>query len=130
MSKSGQRRLPKQLDIFVMRNPELSATYSYVSTCLAKVRDERVRQFFEEVISGGDSSYSKITVTAKSYIDSYDKYADISSEDFMNAMPEPKEKQGRKDFIPLNQTKDYADNTAADAAKMMAAHLAAMVDKS
>ena len=111
----------------VMRNPELSATYSYVSSCLAKVRDERVRQFFEEVISGGDAGYSKITGTAKSYIDSYDKYAEISSDDFMNALPEPKEKQARKDFIPLNQTKDYADNMTADAAKMMAAHLAAMV---
>lgn len=113
----------------VMRNPELSATYSYVSSCLAKVRDERIRQFFGEVISLGDPGYSKITGTARSYIDSYDKYTEVSADDFFNALPEPKEKPVRKDFIPLSSTKQYADNMTGEAAKMMAAHLAAMVDK-
>ena len=116
----------------VMRNPELSATYVYVSSCLAKVRDERVRQFFDDVVNMGDSGYSKITGTAKSYIDSYDKYTEISTEDFFNALPEPKEKkQARKDFIPLSQTKEYAENSSpsGEAAKMMAAHIAAMMNE-
>lgn len=51
------------------------------------MRDERVKQFFTEVKNSGDAGYSKIIGTARSYIDNYDKYEEISSEDFFNALP-------------------------------------------
>ena len=112
----------------VMRNPELSATYAYVASSLAKVRDERVKQFFTEVKNSGDAGYSKIIGTARSYIDNYDKYEEISSEDFFNALPEPKQERKRKEIIHLTGDTKSEDRISSETAKMMAAHIATMMD--
>lgn len=112
----------------VMRNPELSATYEYVASSLAKVRDERVKQFFTEVKNSGDAGYSKIIGTARSYIDNYDKYEEISSEDFFNALPEPKQERKRKEIIHLTGDTKSEGMISSETAKMMAAHIATMMD--
>ena len=112
----------------VMRNPELSATYTYVASCLAKVHDERINQFFTEVKNSGDAGYSKIIGTARSYIDNYDKYVEVSSEDFFNSLPEPKKGRERKDIIHLTGNTKSSDLLSGETAKLMAAHLASMVD--
>lgn len=112
----------------VMRNPELSATYTYVASCLAKVHDERINQFFTEVKNSGDAGYSKIIGTARSYIDNYDKYVEVSSEDFFNSLPEPKKGRERKEIIHLTGNTKSSDLLSGETAKLMAAHLASMVD--
>lgn len=113
----------------VMRNPELSATYTYVASCLAKVRDERIKQFFTEVKNSGDAGYSKIVGTARSYVDNYDKYEEISSADFFNALPEPKKEKERREIIHLTGNTKNQDRLSSETTKMMAAHIAAMMDE-
>ncbi len=112
----------------VMRNPELSATYTYVASCLAKVRDERIKQFFTEVKNSGDAGYSKVIGTARSYIDNYDKYEEVSSEDFFNALPEPKKERERREIIHLTGNTKNQDRLSSETAKMMATHIATMMD--
>lgn len=112
----------------VVRNPELSATYTYVASCLAKVHDERINQFFTEVKNSGDAGYSKIIGTARSYIDNYDKHVEVSSEDFFNSLPEPKKGREHKEIIHLTGDNKTSAQLSGETAKLMAAHLASMID--
>lgn len=67
----------------IMKNPDLSATYSYVAGCMAKITDKRIKQFFDEVLNSNDSGYAAITSVAKSYVDNYGKQEGMTREEYM-----------------------------------------------
>ena len=58
----------------------------------------------------------------------YDKYEEISSEDFFNALPEPKQERKRKEIIHLTGDTKSEDRISSETAKMMAALIATMMD--
>ncbi len=108
----------------VLRNPELSATYTYVAGCLVKYRDKRIKSFFEEVLASNDAGYDKIMAVAKSYTENYDNNETMSREDYLNSLPEYVPKMSER-FIPLSQAREQMSDT--EAAELIAKHMSSMM---
>ena len=104
----------------VMRNPELSATYSYVAGCLVKYTDKRIKTFFEEVLASNDAGYDKIMAVAKRYIDNYDNHQTVSREDYLKSLPDYVPKKKEK-IISLDSTKEMISEGGG--AELIAKHI-------
>ncbi len=112
----------------IMKNPELSATYSYVAGCMAKVNDSRVKAFFEQIVSTNDTGYSSILSLAKSYLMHSETDEEVSREDYYASLPEPTEREVAKmtKFIPLSEaTKRIKDGEGAE---LVAKHVSKMIN--
>ena len=105
----------------IMKNPELSATYSYVATCMAKLHDKRVKEFFIEVINSEDPGYSGILSIAKSYIDNYEQRQEISREEYAKTLPKMAEKFDRRNFVSLSGVSEQIKN--GQGAELLAMHI-------
>lgn len=105
----------------IMKNPELSATYSYVATCMAKLHDKRVKDFFTEVIASNDPGYSSILSIAKSYLQSYEQRQEISREDYAKSLPKAPEKFDRRNFVSLSGVSEQIKN--GQGAELLAMHI-------
>lgn len=105
----------------IMKNPELSATYSYVATCMAKLHDKRVKDFFAEVIASGDPGYASIISVAKSYIDNYEQRQEISREEYAKSLPKASEKFDRRNFVSLSGVSEQIKN--GQGAELLAMHI-------
>ena len=105
----------------IMKNPELSATYSYVATCMAKLHDKRVKDFFTEVIDSNDPGYASVLSIAKSYIQNYEQRQEISREDFAKTLPKATEKFDRRNFVSLSGVSEQIKN--GQGAELLAMHI-------
>ncbi|MBQ2799748.1 MAG: hypothetical protein IJF09_10210 [Ruminiclostridium sp.] len=105
----------------IMKNPELSATYSYVATCMAKLHDKRVKDFFAEVLASEDPGYASITSIAKSYITNYEQRQEISREDYAKSLPKATERFDRKNFVSLSGVSEQIKN--GQGAELLAMHI-------
>ena len=105
----------------IMKNPELSATYSYVATCMAKLHDKRVKDFFTEVIASNDPGYSSILSIAKSYLQSYEQRQEISREDYAKSLPKAPEKFDRRNFVSLSGVSEQIKS--GQGAELLAMHI-------
>ncbi len=112
----------------IMKNPELSATYSYVAACMAKIDDSRVKAFFEQVVSTNDTGYTSIMSLAKSYIAHSQQSEEVSREDFFASLPEPTERELSKmsKFIPLSEARQRIKD--GEGAELVAKHVSKMIN--
>lgn len=60
--------------IAIMENPELGATHDYVSRRVCALEtNKKLYGFFKSVVDSGDAKYEKILLTAKTFVDRFEK---------------------------------------------------------
>ncbi|MBR4305433.1 MAG: hypothetical protein IKT78_01135 [Ruminiclostridium sp.] len=106
----------------IMKNPELSATYAYVVSCMAKLHDKRVKEFFMEIIASDDPGYAGVLSVAKSYLQNYaQREQEISREDYAKTLPKAPERFDRKSFVSLTGASEQIKS--GEGAELIAKHL-------
>lgn len=107
----------------IMKNPDLSATYSYVAGCMAKITDKRVKAFFESVLSSEEADYSAICAVAKNYVDNYGKHENISRSDYVKSFAA--QEKSSDNIVSL--TRPYEKLKDSSGADLVAKHISSMM---
>ena len=68
----------------IIKNPDLSGAYSYVTNRLKYVMDAKVNELFKYILETENEAYNPLKATAERYIKQYSEYSESNVKRFLN----------------------------------------------